>query len=199
MQRMTGGAAFPPEAIKQAKAELRAAILARRDTADVASRIRHSQTITHKLCALPEYRAAGVVAAYASFGSELDTAEFLARILADGKLLLLPRITRAQRALELRQVKDPGADFVAGVWGIREPAERCPIISPAKVEFMLVPGVAFTAGGARLGYGGGYYDRLLTSLDQRAVRIAAAFDLQMVEELPEGPRDQRVGKVVTER
>ena len=196
---MTGGAASPPEAIKQAKAELRAAIIARRAAADVASRIRHSQIITQKLCALPEYRAAGVVVAYASFGSELDTAEFLARILTDGKLLLLPRINRAQRALELRHVEDPGADLVAGVWGIREPAERCRIVSPEKVEFMLVPGVAFTAGGARLGYGGGFYDRLLTSLDQRAVRIAAAFDLQMVEQLPEGPHDQRVGKVVTER
>ena len=196
---MTGGAASPPEAIKQAKAELRAAMIACRDAADVASRIRHSQTITQKLCALPEYRAAGVVTAYASFGSELDTAEFLARILADGKLLLLPRINRAQRALELRQAKDPGADLVMGVWGIREPAERCRIFSPAEVEFMLVPGVAFTAGGARLGYGGGFYDRLLTSLDQRAVRIAAAFDLQMVEHIPEGPQDQRVGQVITEK
>ena len=196
---MTGGAAVPPEAIKQAKAELRAAIIARRDAANVASRIRHSQTITQKLCALPEYRAAGVVAAYASFGSELDTAEFLARILADGKVLLLPRINRAQGALELRQVKYPGADLVTGVWGIREPAEHCRIVPALTVEFMLLPGVAFTAGGARLGYGGGFYDRLLTSLDQRAVRIAAAFDLQMVEHIPEGPHDQRVGRVITEK
>lgn len=196
---MTGGAASPPETIEQAKAQLRAAIIARRDAAKVASRIRHSQAITQKLCALPEYRAATMVAAYASFGSELDTAEFLARILADGKLLLLPRINRAQRALELRQVKDLAGDLVAGVWGIREPAERCRMVSPAQVDFMLVPGVAFTAGGARLGYGGGFYDRLLTSLDQHAVRIAAAFDLQIVEHIPEGPHDQRVGKVVTER
>ena len=196
---MTGGAASPPETIEQAKAQLRAAMIARRDAAKVASRIRHSQAITQKLCALPEYRAATMVAAYASFGSELDTAEFLARILADGKLLLLPRINRAQRALELRQVKDLAGDLVAGVWGIREPAERCRMVSPAQVDFMLVPGVAFTAGGARLGYGGGFYDRLLTSLDQHAVRIAAAFDLQIVEHIPEGPHDQRVGKVVTER
>ena len=195
---MTGGAAFSPDAIQQAKAQLRVAIIARRDAADVASRMRHSRSITQKLCALPEYRAAAVVAAYASFGSELDTSEFLCRILADGKLLLLPRINRPQRALELRQVADPGADLVAGVWGIREPAERCRIIGPAEVEFMLVPGVAFTAGGARLGYGGGFYDRLLTSLDQRAIRIAAAFALQIVEHIPEGPRDQRVGQVVTE-
>ena len=124
---------------------------------------------------------------------------FFARILTDGKQLLLPRINRAQRALELRHVVDLGADLVSGVWGIREPAERCPIMSLTKVEFMLVPGVAFTASGARLGYGGGYYDRLLASLDRRITRIAAAFQLQMVDQLPEGPHDQRVDRIVTEK
>ena len=196
---MTNGAASSsPEAIKQAKAVLRQAILARRDAADTASRSRHSQTITQKLCALPAYRAAGVVAAYASFGSELDTSAFLARILADGKQLLLPRINRAQRALELRHVIDLDADLVAGVWGIREPAERCPILSTTAVGFMLVPGVAFTAAGARLGYGGGFYDRLLASFDRRIARVAAAFQLQMVDQLPEGPHDERINMVVTE-
>ena len=195
---MTRGAASSPEAIKQAKAAVRQTILARRDAVDVASQLRDSQTITQKLCALPAYRAANVVAAYASFGSELDTAEFLACILTDGKQLLLPRINPAQRALELRQVVDLGADLVSGVWGIREPAERCPILSLTQVEFMLVPGVAFTADGARLGYGGGFYDRLLTSLDRHTARIAAAFQLQMVDQLPEGPHDQRVDQVVTQ-
>ena len=196
---MTRGAASSPEAIKQAKAAVRQTILARRDAVDVASRLRDSQTITQKLCALPAYRAANVVAAYASFGSELDTAEFLACILREGKQLLLPRINRAQRALELRQVVDLGADLVSGVWGIREPAERCPILPLTQIEFMLVPGVAFTAGGARLGYGGGFYDRLLASLDRRIARIAAAFQLQIVDQLPEGPHDQRVDQVVTEK
>ena len=195
---MTRGAASSPEAIKQAKAAMRQTILARRDAADVASRSRDSQTITQKLCALPAYRAANLVAAYASFGSELDTSEFLARILTDGKQLVLPRINRAQRALELRHVVDLGADLVAGVWGIREPAERCPLLSLTKVEFMLVPGVAFAASGARLGYGGGFYDRLLASLDRNMARIAAAFQLQMVDQLPEGPHDQRVDRVVTQ-
>jgi 5-formyltetrahydrofolate cyclo-ligase len=195
---MTSGAASSPEALKQAKAALRQTILARRDAADVANRNSNSQTIMQKLCALPAYRAANVVAAYASFGSELDTSEFLARVLRDGKQLLLPRINHAQRALELRHVIDLGADLVSGVWGIREPAERCPIMSVTNVELMLVPGVAFTASGARLGYGGGFYDRLLASLDRRVVSIAAAFELQMVDHLPEGPHDQRVDQVVTE-
>ncbi len=195
---MANGAASSPEAIKQAKAALRQAILARRDAADVASRSRDSQTITQKLCALPAYRVANVVAAYTSFGSELDTSDFLARVLRDGKQLFLPRINRAQRALELRHVIDLGADLLSGVWGIREPTEHCPIMSVTKIEFMLVPGVAFTASGARLGYGGGFYDRLLASLDPRVVRIAAAFELQMVDHLPEEPHDQRVDQVVTE-
>lgn len=195
---MATGAASSPEAIKQAKAALRQAILARRAAADVSSRSRYSQAITQKLCALPAYRGASVVAAYASFGSELDTSEFLGRVLRDGKQLVLPRINPAQRALELRHVIDLGADLVSGVWGIREPAERCPIMSVTRIELMLVPGVAFTTSGARLGYGGGYYDRLLATLDPRVVRIAAAFELQMVDHLPEGPHDQRVDQVVTE-
>jgi 5-formyltetrahydrofolate cyclo-ligase len=196
---MTRSAASSPEALKQAKAALRQTVLARRDTADVSDRNRYSQTITQRLCALPAYRAAKVIAAYASFGSEPDTSEFLARVLRDGKQLLLPRINRAQRTLELRHVVDPDADLVAGVWGIREPAERCPIMSVTDVEFMLVPGVAFAASGARLGYGGGFYDRLLASVDRRVVRVAAAFELQMVDHLPEGSHDQRVDRVVTEK
>jgi 5,10-methenyltetrahydrofolate synthetase len=196
---MSSGTATSADAIKRAKAALRVAILARRDAADVASRSRASQIIMTRLFALPAYRAANVVAAYASFGSELDTSEFLARALADRKQLLLPRINRALRALELRQVGDLDADLVPGVWGIREPRERCPILTPAPVEFMLVPGVAFAANGARLGYGGGFYDRLLASLERGIPRIAAAFELQMVDELPEDPRDERVDSIVTEK
>ena len=196
---MTRSAASSSEVLKQAKAALRQTILARRDAADVPSRYSNSQAITQKLFALPAYRAARVVAAYASFGSEFDTPEFLARVLKDAKQLLLPRINHAQRALELRHVIDPGVDLVSGVWGIREPAERCPIVPVTQVEFVLVPGVAFTASGARLGYGGGFYDGLLASLDRRIARIAAAFQLQMVDQLPEGPHDQRVDQVVTEK
>ena len=182
----------------QAKAALRKEVIARRDAADGEMRNRAAQAIIRDLLGLPAYRAAGTVAAYASFGSELDTSAFIAKTLADGKQLLLPRINRAQRALELRHVTDPEVDLVAGVWGIREPAEHCEIVPVAMIDFMLVPGVAFTQDGARLGYGGGFYDRLLASLDRHTARIAAAFQLQIVEQLPEGPQDQRVDVVVTE-
>ncbi|MGH8768510.1 MAG: 5-formyltetrahydrofolate cyclo-ligase [Burkholderiales bacterium] len=187
------------ESLRSAKKTLRASVIARRDALDVETRRRDSQAITAKLLALPEYRAAGVVCAYASFGSEFDTAAFCSDVVAAGKRLLLPRVNRAARVLELREVKNPGADLVAGVWGIREPSEQCPIWQPSAVDFMLVPGVAFAANGDRLGYGGGFYDRLLNELKPGVARVVAAFSLQVVEDLPTGPRDQRVYRIVTEQ
>ena len=63
---------------------------------------------------------------------------------------------------------------------------------------MLVPGVAFDRDGRRLGYGGGYYDRLLPLLSRDATRIAGAFDLQIVDRVPAGPHDVAVDAIVTE-
>jgi len=187
------------ESLRSAKKTLRASVIARRDALDVETRRRDSQAITAKLLALPAYRAAGVVCAYASFGSEFDTAAFCSDVVAAGKRLLLPRVNRAARVLELREVKNLGGDLVVGVWGIREPAERCPIVPSSSVEFLLVPGVVFTATGKRLGYGGGFYDRLLSGLNATTPRVAAAFALQVVDSIPTGPNDQHVHLIVTEQ
>lgn len=186
------------ETLRSAKKALRASVIARRDALDAETRRRDSQAITAKLLALPEYRAAGVVCAYASFGGEFDSAAFCSDVVASGKRLLLPRINRAARMLELREVKNLGGDLVAGVWGIREPAGRCPVVPSSAVEFLLVPGVAFTATGERLGYGGGFYDRLLSGLNAKTPRVVAAFALQVVDSIPTGPNDQRVHLIVTE-
>ena len=187
------------ESLRSAKKNLRASVIARRDALDVETRRRDSQAITAKLLALPAYRAAGVVCAYASFGSEFDTAAFCSDVVAAGKRLLLPRVNHAARVLELREVKNLGGDLVAGVWGIREPAERCPIVPSSAVEFLLVPGVAFTATGERLGYGGGFYDCLLSGLNATTPLVAAAFALQVVDSIPTGPDDQHVHLIVTEQ
>ena len=186
------------DTLRSAKKALRASVIALRDGLDSQTRRRDSQAITAKLLRLPEYRAAGVVCAYASFGSEFETAAFCSDVIAAGKRLLLPRINRAARMLELCEVRNLGGELVPGVWGILEPAERCPTVTSSAVEFLLVPGVAFTATGERLGYGGGFYDHLLLGLNAKTPRVAAAFSVQIVDDLPAGPRDQRVHQVVTE-
>jgi len=81
--------------------------------------------------------------------------------------------------------------------------ERCERLETLnEVEFALLPGVAFTRGGARLGYGGGFYDKLLAGSDagrERPVLVAAAFALQIVEQLPQEATDIKVERIVTEQ
>jgi len=137
--------------------------------------------------------------AYMSIGSEFDTAAFVSDLQARRKTLVLPRAPRGSRALELYAVRDPEHDLAAGVWGIREPRpEICRPAQVKEIDFVLVPGVAFTARCERLGYGGGFYDQLITRFSRRPPLVAAAFALQVVPHLPVSPTDQPVDTIVTE-
>ena len=187
------------DAIRSLKADLRKQILAQRDALGAAERKSLSGSITARLLALAAYRSAGCVMAYVTFGSEFDTEDLIADVLAQGKTLALPRVERGSRALKLYAVRNPENQLEAGVWGIRQPrADLCAEISAADIEFVLVPGVAFTRHCERLGYGGGFYDRFIRSLAPRPALVAAAFALQVLPELPMSETDQRVDLVATE-
>jgi 5-formyltetrahydrofolate cyclo-ligase len=147
---------------------------------------------------LDAYRSASCVMAYVTFGSEFETGDFIADLLAQGKQLLLPRVERGSRALTLHAVQDPARQLEAGVWGIRQPRADCPAAAASQVDFVLVPGVAFTARCERLGYGGGFYDRFIHGLASRPALVAAAYSVQLVPELPLSESDQRVDLVITE-
>ena len=187
------------ERLAQAKHALREQVLAARAALSGAARAAASGVITGLLLGHPRYRAARCVAAYSAFGTEFDTGAFIRSVLGDGKALLLPRVDRSRRRLELCRVADPDAELRPGVWGILEPdPTRCEPVDAASLEFMLVPGVAFTARGERLGYGGGYYDGLIATLGHGVFKAAGAFSVQVLESLPLGPHDQRLDAVLTE-
>ncbi|MFO1206734.1 MAG: 5-formyltetrahydrofolate cyclo-ligase [Burkholderiales bacterium] len=116
--------------------------------------------------------------------------------LADGKWLVLPRVNCGERRFDLFAVSDLEAELAPGVWGILE-VERCATVAATAVDFVLVPGLGFDGDGGRLGYGGGFYDRLLVAMTT-ATRVAAAFSAQVVDAVPMTAHDQRVELVVTE-
>jgi len=181
------------------KRALRAAVLARRDALDPAARATASDAISARLLALPSLARAHTVAAYLSFGSELDTAAFVRAVIASGRRLILPRAERASRALTMHAVTDLDGALLPGPFGIREPdPARCPAVAPDQIDFVLVPGVAFTPRCERLGYGGGFYDRFLPRCTRAPALVAAAFALQVVETLPLEPTDLPVDRVITE-
>jgi len=197
---MTAGAQGPPDStLRQQKQTRRKAILSQRAALDHSEHARLSHAITARLSILPEFERSQCVLAYLSFGSEFDTDEFVGALQSRGCALALPRIDLARRNLSLYRVSDPAMDTVPGVWGIREPdPDRCPPADLAEIHAVLVPGVAFTPGGGRLGYGGGFYDALIRDWRNRVPFIAAAFELQVVQDLPLGPGDQLIDAVVTE-
>ena len=181
-----------------AKAALRDAVLRRRGALPEGERASLSSRIVAAVLDLPSYRLSTVVLAYASFGTELRTDELLRRVLDDGKTLLLPRVERGE--LGLYRVRYLERDLAPGTWGIREPIpDRCPAVDPEGADFALIPGVAFDRRGRRLGYGGGFYDRLISGvLPDGVPLVSGAFEVQVVDEVPVGPQDAPVDAVVTE-
>lgn len=195
---LTGETAKP---LAEAKAALRKRMIALRDVLEPAARQQIGDHITRQITAMPAYREAVSVLAYCSFGSEFPTAGLISEVLASGRRLILPRVERGLNELVLYAVKDISQDMAMGPWGIREPVpERCELVSIDAPHFVLVPGLAFTARGDRLGYGKGYYDRLIRNMKRRPHRpslVAAAFPLQVLPEVPCGPLDEQVDRVVT--
>ena len=186
-------------ALKQEKQNIRKTILAARGQLADDTRAACDAAITERLLQLPEYRIAGKVLGYMNFGSEYASELWVARVLAEGRRLVLPRVNRHNNMLDLYYVDDPENQMKSGMWGIREPiVERCERLSEInEVEFALLPGVAFCREGARLGYGGGFYDKLLPMMTRTAL-VAAAYGLQIVAQLPQEATDIKVGWIVSE-
>ena len=184
------------------KAEWRASITAARDALSLEQIEAKSAAIREPLCALPEFEAAGTVLLYATYGSEVRTVPIIERALAAGKRVALPLIEREANRLRPLQIRSLADDTVPGVWGIPQPVPaRCPELHLAAFDLILTPGVGFDERCYRLGHGKGYYDRLLKAAREarpRVLAVAAAFDLQVVAELPVEPHDQSVDLIFTE-
>jgi 5,10-methenyltetrahydrofolate synthetase len=177
------------------KAEFRALALERRTALPVELHAVYSRAIWNCVFASEEFQRAPRVMAYCSFGSEIDTSSLLRQILGRGKTLLLPKINRG--LLEVYLVKDLATDLVAGMWGILEPdPARCEAHALAEKDLAVLPGVAFDRHGGRVGYGKGYYDRLLAKCNP--VTVAAAFEVQVFDQVPTEPHDARIDRLITE-
>jgi 5-formyltetrahydrofolate cyclo-ligase len=185
-------------ALREAKLAMRRQVLARRDALPVEIRAAASAAIAARILALPAFASADAVLLTLPFGSEWDTLPVVRAALAAGRTVAIPRVDVQARMLELHAISDPQRDTVAGHQGIPEPLPDRPRVSRAAIRFVLVPGVAFDLAGRRLGYGGGYYDRLLPLLSPDVACVAGALEIQLVDRVPAAPHDLPVDAIVTE-
>ncbi len=134
---------------------------------------------------------------YSPVRGEVDTHGIAELAWAMGKVVLLPRTFRAERRV-VPAVFESGRTLVRGEYGIPEPPPGARELAVSDLELVCLPGVAFGLDGSRLGYGGGYYDRLLRDPKFRATTCGLAFDLQVLCRLPRDLFDATVEVIVTE-
>jgi 5-formyltetrahydrofolate cyclo-ligase len=190
--------AMQTAALRAAKLALRRRVLAERDALPAAVRRAAAAAIAARILERADFKAARAVLLTLPFGSEWDTVAVMRAALAAGRIVAVPRVDKQSRMLELHAITDPERDVVAGYRDIPEPLPACPLVSRDTIDFVLVPGVAFDRLGRRMGYGGGYYDRLLPLLSPRAARVTGAFDVQLVDRVPAAAHDIGVDAIVTE-
>ncbi|MBW2510242.1 MAG: 5-formyltetrahydrofolate cyclo-ligase [Deltaproteobacteria bacterium] len=179
---------------RRAKLALRKQMRAVRATLPAAACEARSSEIAKRVLALPEIEAATIVLAFASIGNEVRTGPIIEGARRAGKRIALPRVVEDELFLH---AVEPDTTLVEGAFGVPEPSKDAPSIRASDVEFALIPALAVDPDGYRIGYGGGYYDRLLPSLI-RASTCTIAYDFQLITEVPKLPFDAAVDLIVTD-
>ncbi len=188
---MKAGSDTPSET----KRALRAELSARRARLGADERAAHAEAIAARIDGLPAFRDAGTIALYAAMGAEVDATRLTGAALVRGVRVVFPRAVPGSRRLAFA-VCDP-ADLVRGPFGAAEPPPGAPEVDLAEIGCVVLPGVAFSLDGLRLGRGGGHYDATLAAMPA-AARVGVSFEAQLVPALPREPHDARLDAVVTE-
>ncbi|AGA68694.1 5-formyltetrahydrofolate cyclo-ligase [Desulfitobacterium dichloroeliminans LMG P-21439] len=183
----------------EAKRLLREKVLSLRAAMNRDERTMYSQKIQGLVTQTPEFLEANTIMLFLNFRDEIETTELTQQVLDLGKRLVLPRCA-PKGMLILSQIRDLEKDIEPGRWGIREPKlEGLTRVLPEEIDCIVVPGVAFDRQGNRLGYGGGYYDRLFERVRETTPKIALAFHCQIVESIPVEVYDKKIDALITER
>jgi len=180
--------------IKEKKQELRKIVKEEisRLSKDYCQRV--DEEICKKVIRLPEYQQARTIFSFVGSEREVDTNPLLIDVLAKGKKLVVPKCVGRglMEAYEIRSLKE----LRPGRYGILEPPSSCPMVEPKEIELCIIPCLACSKDGKRLGYGGGYYDRFLKRAD--FMKVALCRGRLLREDIPVGRYDVVMDKVVSE-
>ena len=173
------------------KSRLRKQLLDARDSLSLDFIKIASEKIRENLRKIEAYRTAGSIGLYHSIGSEVRTEQILQEIWNHGKGAFLPKVEKDQ--IVFRKVSSI-SDLELGNFSVMEPRDRCEVAK--KLDVILVPAIALSHNGYRLGYGFGFYDKYLSG--KRAKKIALSYAKQIVKSFPRDPHDVKMDCIVTE-
>lgn len=181
--------------LNEQKTALRKEIRAALQKFSPAARNAASAQLCARLKEQAFWQSAASVLFFAPLADEPDVWPLLEETAPGGKIAALPRFEPADQTYVACRIQKPRSEIALGQFGIREPRSDCAEIGLGRLDLILVPGVAFDAGGRRLGRGRGFYDRLLA--ETPGLKCGVAFDEQITGEVPAGGRDEPMNFILT--
>lgn len=182
------------------KKSLREEYLLKRRLMPAEDAARLSLVVCDYLLSLPEFSGSSRIALYAGVHGEVLTDRIFMAAITQGKEVFFPKSDSSGSPLLFYKV-DSLEDLTPGLYGVPEPVgkEAGPDpIDPAELDLIVVPGIVFDHSGARLGFGKGYYDMVLSGVS--TIKVALAFYMQVLQEpLPTEAHDVRMDMLITER
>jgi len=147
-----------------------------------------------------EVKEALKILVYVSYRNEVNTHGIIKRLLVEGKRVFVPYCIVDEKKLKVVQINNMDSDLQEGAYGILEPREELKKddFNIKELDIVIVPGVAFSKQGYRIGYGGGYYDRLLENLTLQTITIGLSYNSLVLNNLPIAKYDKAVDIIVTE-
>jgi 5-formyltetrahydrofolate cyclo-ligase len=179
-----------------AKRAIRERVLDQRANLTEQQRAEKSAAICTAIAGIQEFASAKSILFFMPFRGEVDIVPLLNHALERGCTCALPKCGK-DRSLKLFAISDLDRDISPGKWEIPEPKDCLSEYTCDDFSVIIVPGVAFDRQGRRVGYGAGYYDRLL-SAGRDVLKVAPAYAFQVVSELPHEQHDVPVDIIVTE-
>lgn len=183
--------------IREIKKDLRAQSRKFRDRMPPEQKASFDRRICSRFFGLREYAGAELICTYVSKPIEVDTAAIIARVLADGKRVAVPRCLPETLGMQFYEISSMD-DLEPGCYSVLEPVlERCRPVRFSGKAICIVPGLCFDSCGYRLGYGKGYYDRFLAGFS--GLTVGLCYSRCMRWNLPHGYYDRPVDVLVTEK
>jgi 5-formyltetrahydrofolate cyclo-ligase len=181
------------------KENLRRYMLRLRDRQSIGEIEQKSQEIIDQVVHLHEYVRARGIACYVNKDSEVNTRILIRTALDQEKRVLIPVVKRGDIELFFSEIKDLGSELAPGTFGILEPKpENVHPASLDAVDIIFVPGIVWDREGYRLGWGRGYFDRVIKNLPLHVRSAGLAFNMQLIGRVPRDQFDVPVDMVVTE-
>lgn len=184
--------------MSQEKKLIRQAVLEKRGCLTPLEAAQKSEAICRAVVATRAFVSARFIMAYIDARNEVQTEGIIRQAWAEGKHVAVPVCVPQTHTLLVSEIMS-FEELHDGFYDIKEPMEEyMRPVSPGQLDLIIVPAVVYDKKGYRIGYGGGYYDRFLSSLDKHIATIGIAFDVQIIDKVPVQPFDIPVDMVITE-